>query len=210
MRIGFGFALALVVVGCQQAHVVTLQLGPDGDTLTAGFTCVEDADMTKLLASRALQGNGTARFSVVVDIVDLGGQLPGCRGEELLAACSPDRCSITPRPDGTRYCQDITLDASAITAAGNGNLTPMLTAIRAQLRVEPVTVDAPDAPVVIRAVGTTESCAELPASFDPDRLLGCAYSCPVQLDDVDGPIALSLDTLTRACEREVKACAGFP
>ena len=45
---------------------------------------------------------------------------------------------------------------------------------------------------------------------DFDRLVGCAYSCPVQLDDVDGAIALSLDTLSRMCERDVRACSVFP
>jgi len=210
MRLTIATALVLTVAAsCQEAHTVTLQLGPTEDTLTVGFTCVQDADPTKLLAARAVRADGSARFAVVVDIIDLGGRLPGCRGEELLAACDGGRCTVTPRADGTRYCRDITLDASAITAAGNGNLTPMLTAIRTQLQMEAVTLDAPDHPVVIRSVGTTDSCATLADTFVADNLLGCAYSCPVQLDGVDDAIALSLDTLTRGCEREVRACAGF-
>ena len=206
MRLALLFALA----ACQQAHVVTIQLGPSGDTLTAGFACVQDADPTRLLAGRAIQPGGGLRFSIIVDIVTLGGQLPGCRGEELFEACGDGACEVVPRADGTRYCRDIDVDQAAVIAAMNNNLTPLLDAIRTQLREEPVTLDAPDVPVLLRAVATTESCDALAPEFDPTRLVGCAYSCPAQLDDVDGPIALSLDALTRQCEGEVRACAVFP
>ena len=203
--------LALVaLLGCQQAHVVALQLGPSEDTLTAGFGCLQDSDPTKLLAGRALQPNGTLEFAVVVDVIALGGAFPGCRGEELFAACNAGECEIVPREDGTRYCRDIVVDAAAVAAAMDDDLGPMLDIIRAKLREEPVTLDAPDQPVVLRAVATVESCAAVPATFAPGELIGCAYSCPVQLDEVDGPIALSLDTLSRQCEREVKFCAAFP
>ena len=140
----------------------------------------------------------------------LGGSLPGCRGEELFAACGGGACEIVTRPDGTRYCEDITVSQADVAAAMKDNFAPMLNSIRTQLQAQPITLDAPDDPVLIRSVATTESCAAVPAAFDPTQLVGCAYSCPVQLDEVDGPVALSLDTLTRACEREVKFCAAFP
>jgi hypothetical protein len=202
--------LVLALAACQQTHTVTLQLGPTGDTLTAGFACVQDADPSKLLASRAAQPDGSLRFSIIVDVITLGGELPGCRGEELFAACGDGACTIVPRDDGTRYCQEVEVDAAAVIAAIDDDLEPLLDDIRTQLRVEPVTLDAPDEPVLIRAVATTEPCAALSPGFDLERLVGCAYSCPAQLDEVTGSIALSLDTLTRQCEREVKACAAFP
>lgn len=203
------FALVLVAA-CQEAHTVTLQLGPTDDTLTAGFACVQDADPTRLLASRAAQPGGGLQFSIVVDVVTLGGELPGCRGEELFTACADGGCEIVPRDDGTRFCRDVTVPASAVVAAMNEDLEPLLASIRTQLQAEPVTLDAPDEPVLLRAVATTEPCSALASDFDLLELVGCAYSCPAQLDEVDGPIALSLDTLTRQCEREVKACAVFP
>ncbi len=200
----------LTLAACQQAHTVELQLGPTGDTLTAGFACLQDADPTRLLANRAVQPNGGLRFSIIVDVITLGGELPGCRGEELFAACGEGACTIVPRDDGTRYCREIEVDAAAVAAAIDDDLVPLLSSIRTQLRVEPVTLDAPDEPVLLRAVATTEPCGALGEDFDLGRLVGCAYSCPAQLDEVDGPISLSLDTLTRQCEREVKACAVFP
>jgi hypothetical protein len=203
-------AAAFCLAACEREHVVTIQLGPSDDTLTAGFNCVQDADTMKLLAARALQPDNSLRFAVVVDVISLGGQLPGCRGEELFAACPAGRCTIVPRADGTRYCEDITVSAADVAAALNEDSGPMLNSIRTQLQAQPVTLDAPDVPVLIRSVATTESCAAIPTEFDLTRLVGCAYSCPVQLDEVDGPVALSLDTLTRMCEREVKFCAAFP
>ena len=73
-----------------------------------------------------------------------------------------------------------------------------------------MTLDAPDEPVLLAPSRQAEACNALSEEFNLNRLVGCAYSCPAQLDDVDGPISLSLDTLTRQCEREVKACAVFP
>jgi hypothetical protein len=205
-------ALALLLAACQQAHVVTIQLGPTQDTLSAGFNCVQDDNPMRPLVGRALQPDGTLQFSLVVDLVSLGGQLPGCRGEELIAACPEGTCSIVPRDDGSRYCRDVTVAADAVDAAMRGDFEPMLDAIRTELQMEPVTLDAPDEPVLIRAVATAEaSCASVVRdAFDETLLLGCAYSCPVQLDEVDGPIALSLDTLNRQCEKAVIACARFP
>jgi hypothetical protein len=187
----------LALAACQQAHVVTLQLGPTEDTLTAGFACFQDAEPSKLLAARALQPNGTLEFAIVVDVVTLGGQLPGCRGEELSAACVSGDCEVVPRDDGSRYCRDITVDAPAVAAAMENDLGPMLESVRTQLRAEPVTLDAPDEPVLLRAVATVESCGALTSDFDLLRLVGCAYICPAQLEEVEGPISQSLDTLTR-------------
>jgi len=47
-------------------------------------------------------------------------------------------------------------------------------------------------------------------TIDPAQAVGCAYSCPAVLDDIDGPISLSLDTLNQQCEQQVRACAAFP
>lgn len=209
--------LALVLVACQQAHVVSLQLGPSSDRLSVGFACREDPPpnmpntLTPLLAARALQSDNSLRFSIVVDVITLGGVLPGCRGEELFLGCKDSGdCEIVPRADGTRFCVEVEVSSQAVTDAMQDppELQRMLGEIRDQLDDEPVTLDAPDEPVLIRAVATVEPC--VPDAFDFEQLVGCAYSCPAQLDEVDGPIALSLDAIDDRCEFEVKACASFP
>jgi hypothetical protein len=196
----------LAFAACQRTREVTLQLGPTPDTITLGFVCRQDADPSLFLAERARVGPNF-EFNVIVDIIDLGGQLPGCRGEELVAACPSGTCSIVPRASG-RYCQRVSFAASLVNP---DDLKPLLEAVRTQLDDELVTLDAPDRPVLIRALATTEGdCGDVPDTFDPDQLVGCAYSCPVQLDAIDGPIALSLDALSNTCEPEVRACARYP
>ena len=200
--------LALIALAaCQRTREVTLQLGPTPDTITLGFVCRQDADPSLVLGERARVGPNF-EFNVIVDIIDLGGQLPGCRGEELVAACPPGTCTIVPRAGG-RYCQRVSFAASLVNP---DNLGPLLDSIRDQLDEQLVTLDAPDRPVLIRAVATKEGdCGgTIPDTFDPEQLVGCAYSCPVQLDAIDGPIALSLDALSNACEPEVRACARYP
>ena len=200
-----GVAVACAVLAaCQRTHEVSIQLGPDDSTFTVGFQCRLDTGMP--LIERAHLG-AAYKFSVVIDIVDLGGVLGGCRGEELVKLCQTGVCSIVPRADGTRYCVEVELPEALIRS---GNPKAILDALRPKLAVEPVTTNAPDRPVLIRAVGTTQPCDALRnstlASFDAMSVTGCAYSCPVQLDAVDGPVALSLDALDDRCEIGRASC----
>jgi hypothetical protein len=198
--------LLLAIAGCQRTHEVSLRLGPNDSTITAGFLCVEDADPTKPLVNRALVGQ-TFTFRVVIDVIEMSGQFPGCRGEELVTACKGGKCSIVKRPDGTRYCEEVTFTTADLAVA---DPRPLLQKIKGQLAMDAVSLNAPDAPVLIRAVATRQTCAELDAPFVDSELIGCAYSCPAQLDGIDGPISLSLDVLDNTCEKEVRGCAKFP
>lgn len=187
--------LVLLATGCDREQTVRIQLGPDGETLTQGFAC-RDGDT--LLASRALVGD-ELQMTLVVDLIRLDG-FPGCRGEELIRACDAGGCELV-RP---RFCTTVTVPAS--------DTETLLAALRAQLADEVVTSDAPDGAVLVRAVATTRAvaCDALPDVLPPAELVGCAYSCPVLLDEVEGSIALSLDALSDQCAREVEACARFP
>src|SRR5260370_796065 len=85
-------------------------------------------------------------------------------------------------------------------------------------RVDLLLAPNAQAPVIVRAVATQESCTEIEltngalwVSVDKTKALGCAYSCPVQLDAVDGPISLGLDVLDKTqCVPTMQACAAFP
>ncbi|MEO8702271.1 MAG: hypothetical protein ABI867_19660 [Kofleriaceae bacterium] len=200
--------LMIVLVACEKQREVTVQLGPTPDTLSVGFACRQDADPTKVLGTRAVVG-ATVQFTMIVDLIDFGATVPGCRGEELLAACPAGVCTIVPRDNGKRFCKTVSFDAALVS---NGNLPAMLDAIRDDLDDEPIITNAPARPVMIRALATAEpiDCNAIPARFDDQLLVGCAYSCPVSLDSVDAAIALSLDALSDRCEREVKVCAHFP
>lgn len=202
MRRGLAIVAALgALAGCERDHRVRILLGPDEDTLTRGFLCDDDDGMP--LAARGVAG-GHLRFNLVVDLIALGG-VPGCRGEELLAWCEAHTCAPIA-PAAGRYCVplDLVVDVA--------NLPGIVDQLYAQLAAAPpIAADAPTAPVVVRAVATTQTCAEVAdaTDFAPEALIGCAYSCPVQLDLVDD-VQLSLDTLSSRCEREVIGCANGP
>jgi hypothetical protein len=204
-------AIALPAAACERGHHVTLELGADRDTLGLGFRCVDDQRIP--LVARAVSG-GRLELSLVVDLIDLGDTVPGCRGEEILAACprEQDCPTLVVSADGRRACREISigppLDDPAV----------VLAKVADALRGLVVTDDAPEQPVMVRAVATTERCDERLVSpaggtyplLDPARAVGCAYSCPLQLDTVDGAVALYLDALDERCEPQVRACAGFP
>ncbi|HWO24652.1 MAG TPA: hypothetical protein VNO30_38180 [Kofleriaceae bacterium] len=203
-------ALATTAAACAREHDVRIELGSDDGTLGLGFRCV-DAQGTPL-AARALVG-GRLEFRIVLDLIGVGDTVPGCRGEEILRACprAEDCPTLVVSADGRRACVEVTvappLDQASITRQ-----------VADALRGLELTPDAPDRPVIVRAVATTERCDErlvapagdTYASLDPDAAIGCAYSCPLQLDTVEGAIALYLDALDERCETQVRACAAFP
>jgi hypothetical protein len=195
----------IAVAACQRTHELQVLLGPNADTPSAGFLCKQDADPTKLLLERpdVLSGK-TVTFNVVVDIVSLGGHLPGCRGEEIVASCTPGTCTLAvDRAD--RYCKKEMFDVSL--ASDRPTLMHQITADLAKM---PIATDAPNGPVLLRAIATSQSCDDVhTGKIDPTLAVGCAYSCPAVLDDIDGPISLSLDVLDDQCESTVRACAGF-
>ncbi len=197
--------MIIVAGGCQREHEVRILLGPDDETLTQGFVCRDENG--NYLAERARVGN-QFHFSLVVDLIDLGG-FPGCRGEEILLWCSDRGCNRVRLPDG-RFCVPINLSITTPEdlPAAVGQIYQQLAA------AGPIVVDAPAFPVLVQAVATTQDCAELAGAtsegypgFAPDQLIGCATSCPVVLDNEE-EVQLFLDTLSVRCSDAVVACAN--
>jgi hypothetical protein len=202
MTTPLALACLAVLAACEERRSITLLLGPNDHTLTTGFSCRDDAG-TPLIAQTQ---RGTAfTFQLVFDTFDLGTTFPGCRGEELFAACAEHACGRIGR-----YCTTV-----SITLADIGKPPAILTALHQQIGHPHIIADAPGAPIVVRAVATQQSCAELlPASgaypaLDPDLAVGCAYSCPVVLDDLRGSLGMALDTLDDRCASQVRACVRF-
>jgi hypothetical protein len=208
-------SLLLLVAACQ-SHEARILLGPNEDTVSIGFLCTGE-DGTELIRRSEIaspfppQVQRLFQFAVVVDIVDIGDRVLGCRGEELITACEGGGCSIIKRA-----CHVVTLRFMGEAP----DVPTILAKLREQLADFTVTEDAPDKPVVLRVV-----FADLPETLDPNdptcpadiaspatsleaTALGCAYSCPIELDNVDR-VSLTLDTLTRDCEPAMRICAGF-
>ncbi|MEJ7597221.1 MAG: hypothetical protein WKG01_04860 [Kofleriaceae bacterium] len=203
----------LGLVACARDHEVKLLLGPDEESLSIGFKCVQQANPGQLLFARAVDGTAV-KFNLVVDVVGFGGGFPGCRGEEIVRECERGgNCRVLTRPNGAkRFCSSIEF-STAIANDDTAIRQVFGDALADELIVDP----APDEPVLFRVVATTQPCDAIDdvvdgryPRLDIGLAVGCAYSCPASLDAVDRPLTISLDTLSRDCEPLVRACAGFP
>ncbi len=193
---------ALALLACDEQRTITLQLGPNDHTLTAGFAC--RAETGELLIEHAHRG-ATYTFQLVIDTVELGDTFPGCRGEEVFAACADHVCTRIGR-----FCTTV-----AIADTDIADQASILAALHAQIGHPQLIADAPGNPIVVRAVTTLQSCADvmpIDTSYphlDPDQAVGCAYSCPVILDEISGSLGMALDTLDDHCAPQVRQCAKF-
>ena len=193
----------LLLLGCADVRHVRLEVGP------LGFTCQESLPPNPYLIDRAVALGGSMA-SLVVDFIPLGGT-PDCRLPGLVGWCTQHAC--TPLA-ASRIC--IPRDLSRF-VAGGAPLVQAGLATLMSLSGTSVSSDAPEGPLIVRVVGTTESCDELARSadlsFDHCRVFGCAYSCPTTLQAVDGTLHLDIDFLMssmndHACEGFVELCAS--
>jgi hypothetical protein len=211
--------MLLLLAACQVDHHVELLLGPNKDTPSAGFTCKDPANPTQLLIARGYTAaDATLRFTLVVDVIDLGNVFPSCLGEDIMTACGSGGCQLSTQVAPKRFCEPVAVPNITSSATAARQIDDYLAAMYPD-----VIDDAPHRPVIVRAVALLNAdCRTLQAatdgvypSLDPDQALGCAYSCPVSLDDAQGTISLGLDTAlagsgASACVQAVKVCAEFP
>jgi hypothetical protein len=196
----------LLLCACTQTRNVSLTFGSDGEGLD-GFLCKDNAGA--YLLQRARRPDGTAlTTSLVIDFVRLGG-VPGCRTGQLVKWCATHAC--TPI-ESRRSCVSVTLPTD--TSPPREDLRAAVLAAMRRADATGITPDAPDEFVLVRALGTTQSCDELAQAasgalppFDATKLIGCAYSCPVLFDKVDQDVYLGFETLTAQCEQGVRICA---
>jgi hypothetical protein len=197
MRFAILFA---VLAACAPTRTVSLTFGEDGEGLD-GFMCKDSNDA--LLLSR-IPTNGAA--SLVFDFIELQG-VPGCRTGQLIEWCKTRNC--IPRPE-TRTCVSVTFEQPAATRAA---LRAQLSTAMKQVRGHEASADAPDDFVLVRVVGTTESCDAVlgratSEPLDPSKLVGCAYSCPVLLDRVETAVYLGFDGFVDNCSQGVLICSA--
>ncbi len=209
-------ALLLLLAACDDVHHVTLLIGTSESELSGGFTCEDPDKAGHLLFERAIGSDGSLSFSMVVDFIDLGDQFPSCLAEDVAAACTTGDCHVSVADAPARFCATVSIDRGELAPDPEG-------AIRAKLaELAQVTSEAPHHPVIVRAVATMEPCAAIttPGATDWPTLertsvLGCAYSCPVDLDDLNGTLQLGLNldiknASATQCQVAVGVCAVFP
>lgn len=206
--------VCMLLVACDRQHDIQVLFGPSATELSIGFQCRDSAG-APLLRRAIIPGTSKARFQVVIDLITVGSRLPGCRGEEIIAACAATgTCKLQP-PNLGRYCETVEVDVSDLDS--EASILEQLRDRFHDTETGRIIDDAPDVPLIVRAVVTLESCASVERvvsdsyqALDGPSALGCAYSCPFVPDTVQGSIALGLDALDENCESNMRLCARFP
>jgi hypothetical protein len=192
-----------------------------GKSTLSGFACTErDADLKKptYLLQRAMtsdQDDIRLQATVVVDAIRLDGY-PRCRLSEIANFCTAKGQACAPITS-ERRCFDLPAKSFPVqNAVDRAQLLARLgnefaSYINEGLEGKLLTNDALGQEVLLRLVGTTQTCAELEQAgtltFVADRLLGCTYSCPLVLSAARGEIVLDSEAIGR-CEDQVIACAS--
>ncbi|MBI2893059.1 MAG: hypothetical protein HYY06_05870 [Deltaproteobacteria bacterium] len=207
----FGVAL-LLGLGCSTYNKVSLEFAdvPTGDgdvSVPHGFFCKVDGRPLAAVASEAA-GEATGRACIVTDLIYWNSrQMPGCRPAELLNFCRK----------GENDCEPIRRGVVDVDLPDGGTFAERVAQTLATVRGKPAEVyDTPALPLVVRVFATFQPCADLDpgeagdriSGHDQDLVFGCAYSCPVWLDDVRGEILLDLDSFDPECGRSVRACSS--
>ena len=192
---------ALVVGACDGERTLALDLATTEAGEYRGFQCVElEAESAMWLRGFEME-TGIVQFNLVIDFVALGG-VPDCRSTQVSDWCASHDCAPLLE---YRQCIPIEFDAEA-----KGNFSESMAAELERRSGEIILDNAPDEAVLVRAIGTTDSCDTMATTAAPtcDSLIGCMSSCPVVLDQQDGDLVLDLDVSGTNCEAEVAACAS--
>lgn len=199
-------ALSAALSTCARTRTVALSYGPP--SFYSGLDCVEDNTSRTPLVTRAITHG---RVTFVVDFIDVPANI-NATGEVLLRACSGGRCA----PLASRRSA-IEIRAEDLGLGASPTLPEIVRAVARALARTTVTSNAPDGTVVLRAVATTQSPAEVTAvdangryaEFQSAKLVGCSITPPVDFDTTESPVFLSLPVLGDPCVlSQVALCAG--
>jgi hypothetical protein len=209
------FAL-LLLAACVIPESVHVTFGDNGEGLD-GFLCKDKTGMQvldRMEASAGVDGGvlgadggvdapgGVGHAALITDFLTLSG-VPGCRTSQLIDWCSSHDCHAI---DGTRQCTEIELPTGVtglpretIRAAVKANIDALHDA------GTDIIGQAPQGFVMLRIIATAQTCAE---ALDTTRLVGGAYSCPVDFNAVQQDVYVGFDTLAGQCEQGLRTMAS--
>lgn len=202
--------LALLLGGCAVEHEIALEI----DT-SSPLECV-DRETESALIWRALEpAHREEDVLLVFDMVRTP-SFPRCRPSTVLDECAVTGCEAVPEARSCVRVPRARLEGLDITSTEELIVSDFIAG-------EPrILDDAPDGTIVVRLAIVLDGAAEDPCpregepltalpAFDPARLLGCAYSCPVVLIE-ESIVEIDLDPIRsgRICDdSHVQACAAF-
>jgi hypothetical protein len=202
--------LALALAGCAVEHEIALEL----DT-SSPLECVDRATASVLVARAFQPAHREEDVLLVFDMVRTP-SFPRCRPSTVLDECTVTGCDAIPEARSCIRVPRASFEGLDITSTDQLIVSDF---VAGQPRILD---DAPDGTIVVRVTIVLDGAAEDPCpteeqplaalpAFDPARLLGCAYSCPVVLIE-ESIVEIDLDPIMggRICdESHVQACASF-
>jgi hypothetical protein len=203
---------ALLLPACVVEHDVLLDLAAGPGGAPAGFYCRAPSAMggapyllerTAPLAppcTTTCEGGVCRSAAFVFDFIETDG-IPSCRAGSIASYCDTSRCEVT-----VRRCFDVDV---CVTSDVRGTVEVADEAIRSASDGV-ILDDAPDGPVLVRMMGAAQRCEDVEREgLEARAIFGCAYSCPAQLDSVEGTVLLDLDAFDDECGQNALSCALF-
>jgi hypothetical protein len=193
--------LIALAAACSKQRTVRLDIDPAETNF--GLRCQDPLNPGGMgersqLGGRAISGDELVACAYV-DFVELPGDVV-CGPRGITHICANGGCG---RAETSQPIDGIELDARV--AAGM-TLANLQAAIRDA--DDAIIPDAPDGPVLIRVVLVAGRCVSpAPTNHDATKLIGCATSCPLRLDTVEGEILFGLPPLADDCFSSVVLCA---
>lgn len=209
-------AVLFVAASCEPVNTLKVTFGDESEGLD-GFLCKDTGGQYILERVRPTYEDGgtygpdagVAPASFVTDFIVTNG-VQDCRTSQLIKECKKKDCSVSP---STRFCVPIQLPYGLDKVPREDVRALVKEQLKTGLKGEAI-ADAPDGFVMMRAIATTQSCAELMPTasgvlpeFDKKKLVGCAYSCPLLFDRLQQEVYLGFDTLTGLCEQGLRTCS---
>lgn len=190
--------LLALVAACSKERTVKLDI--DGARTNFGFRCpdpLSDPRNRTVFGARAIAGD-EIRACAYFDFV----RLPG------VFVCGPRGIANICEQGG---CTPIAADIPGVPIVSGFEPGRSLESLQQELSAldTVLTDDAPDGPLLMRIVVVAGDCQDPPPRpHDGTRIIGCATSCPLQLDSVEGKIPFGLPPLADDCAESMLICAG--
>ncbi|HWB78923.1 MAG TPA: hypothetical protein VG755_28370 [Nannocystaceae bacterium] len=190
-------ALTMLAGACrEEVREVQLVFGATPMRVSDGLVCpVGDGYLIDELWS-----SGVASGCMVVDFVPTNGAR-GCRISELSIGCTDEPCA----PDESRRVL-LPLTGQPMNPAPKA----IQSWIEHQVEGEVLFDDAPDMLAIVRATIVRQACEDVDElRFSCNDVVGCVFSCPVDIGTFSGDVVLELDSLNEmTCLRDVRVCAS--
>jgi hypothetical protein len=209
--------------GCKVRHPVVLDIDSLSPISCVHSTLVTPAGDPLPLAARVVAPEHASEDVLLVFDFFRASDFPRCSAHRIALHCAvPGNCIPVP---GARACVRVGRERISAVLAELGP-DPMATFDSLSLSefVEgspQILGDAPEGPVIVRMVPVLDGAAVSPCpapgdrfsalpDFDPSRVFGCGYSCPVVLEEAS-VVEIDFDNTFdgRVCtEEHVAICAG--